>query len=86
MALGDNCASACLTRDHETFGACVRGVRVGYCGIGGNDATRQKKWDADLARYKEARNQGIQPASTERAAVDRALALSDKHGKAYRHE
>lgn len=86
MALGDNCSSSCPTRDHESFGACMRGkaLKIAYCNsASGRDYTEQKRWDANLAAYKEARNQGIQPASTDRAAVDRAVAISDKHGKAY---
>lgn len=89
MALGDNCSSSCLTRDHESFGECLRGksLRVGYCqSASGQDYTQQKKFDADLAFYKSAREQGIQPASTDRTAVERAFRISEKHGKAYRHE
>jgi len=86
MALGDNCSSSCLTRDHASFGECLRGksLRVGYCqSASGQDYTTQKRFDADLAFYKSAREQGIQPSSTSRGAVERAFALSEKHGKAY---
>ena len=84
--LGENCSSSCVSRDHETFGECIRGkgLRVAYCNsAGGSDYTAQKRWDADLDAYKQARAQGIQPASTSRHAVDRAVALSEKTGQAY---
>jgi len=47
------------------------------------DYTAQKKWDADLAYYKDARAQGIQPSGTSRAQTMTALHLSDKAGEAY---
>lgn len=82
---GENCSSSCLTKDHETFGACLRGksLKVAFCGIGGGDASEQKRFDSDLQAYRDARAQGIQPASSDRKAVDRAVALSDAAGKAY---
>lgn len=89
MALGDNCSSSCPTKDHQSFGECLRGkgLKIGYCqSANGHDYTTQKKWDADLAFYKSARAQGIQPSSTSREAVERAFRISEKHGKAYRAE
>ena len=43
----------------------------------------QKKWDKELDLYKQARNQGIQPAGTSTKAIQDALDKSDKAGKAY---
>ena len=80
------CSSGCPTKDHPTLGACLRakGVRVAYCNsAGGQDATAQKKWDRDLAAYKDARSQGIQPATTKRKDVDAAIHMSNKTGTAY---
>lgn len=80
------CSSACVTRDHATMGECLRakGVRVAYAdSANGRDYSKQKKWDADLDAYKEARAQGIQPAGTSREAVDRAVRLSDAAGMAW---
>ena len=45
--------------------------------------TTQKKWDKELDLYKQARNQGIQPAGTSTKAIQDALDKSDKAGKAY---
>lgn len=65
------------------FGCKVRSLRVGYCGQGGQDFTAQKKWDKELALYRSAREQGIQPAGTTTAKVRAALEASDKTGVAY---
>jgi hypothetical protein len=57
---------------------------VGYCrSAAGYDLTRQKKWDKELAEYKRARAQGIQPEGTTTAKVRRAVDISNKAGKAY---
>lgn len=79
------CSSGCPTQDHESFGACMKAKSaiVAYCGQGGQDYSAQKRLDADLAYYKDARQQGIQPASTQRDAVDRAHRLSDAAGSAW---
>ena len=85
MAKGDNCSSACLTRDHDTFGECVRGkgLKVAYCGIGGGDASTQAKWDRALDNYRAARAEGIQPAGTAPYHVQNAVRISNETGKAY---
>ena len=81
-----NCTTGCRTQDHDTYAQCLQSktVRVAYCNsAGGWDATAQKKWDRDLAAYKDARSQGIQPSGTTRQAVDRAVAISNEVGKAW---
>lgn len=81
-----NCTSGCRTQDHDTYAQCLRskGTKVAYANsAGGWDYSTQKKWDRDLAAYKDARAQGIQPSGTDRKAVDRAVALSNEVGKAW---
>ena len=79
------CRTGCPTQDHATWGECARAanLRVAYCGVGGGDATAQKRWDADLALYRSARAQGIQPEGTTRAKVMRAVKASDAAGAAF---
>lgn len=87
MAVGDNCSSSCLTRDHLTFGECVRGksLRIEGCraATGGPDRTRQKAWDAELALFRSAKEQGILPASTQTRDIRAALDASDRTGVAF---
>ena len=45
--------------------------------------TTQKKWDSELAFYKEARAQGVQPEGTSRRAVEKALEASEVLNKPY---
>lgn len=81
-----NCTTGCPTQDCPSYASCLRGksLRVAYCNsAGGQDYTQQKRWDRDLAAYKDARNQGIQPSSTNKDAVERAVAISDTSGIAY---
>lgn len=80
------CTSGCPTPgEHATWGECMRAkaTKVAYCGIGGGDATAQKQWDNNLAAYKDARRQGVQPAGTDRTAVDRAMKISEHTGVAW---
>ena len=42
-----------------------------------------KKWNAELQAYRDARSQGVQPAGTTMKAVKEALDASDKLGAAY---
>lgn len=75
----------CEGEQHATFGACMRAknLRVGYCGQGGGDATRQKHWDRELDAYRDARRQGIQPEGTTMRKIRRALDASDHNGTPY---
>lgn len=79
------CRTGCPTGGHKTWGECARAanLRIAYCGIGGGDATAQKKWDSELEDYRKARAQGIQPEGTTRNKINRAVKLSDTVGAAY---
>lgn len=84
--MGENCSASCGTRDHASWGECVRskGLRVAYCNsAAGRDYTVQKRWDRELTEYKDARAQGIQPAGTTRTKVRAAVEASNRVGKAY---
>lgn len=81
-----SCTTGCPTKDCESYAACLRGksARIAYCNSAtGQDYTAQKRLDKDLAYYKSAREQGIQPSGTTRAQTMTALHLSDKAGEAY---
>ena len=81
-----NCTTGCMTQDHESYAQCLKSksLRVAYCNsANGMDYTAQKNWDRDLAAYKDARAQGIQPSGTSRTAVENAVAISNEVGKAW---
>lgn len=85
--MGEKCSSSCPTRDHDSFGACLRakGVKVAYCNsAGGMDYTAQKNWDRNLADYKDARAEGIQPGQTTPKAIEDARRASDATGTAFK--
>lgn len=48
-----------------------------------NGGMTQKAWDKELNLYKQARAQGIQPDSTRTKDIQKAMDLSNQHGKAY---
>ncbi|MDT0442323.1 hypothetical protein [Streptomyces johnsoniae] len=80
------CTSGCRTKNHESYGDCLKAkaVRTYLASPSkGLDGTRQKRWSADLAAYRDAVRQGIQPDSTNRASVEKAVRRSDETGAAY---
>ena len=84
--MGENCSASCLTRDHATWGECIRGkgLKISWANsAGGMDLTQEKKWQRDLDAYANARKQGIQPAGTSRQQVEDAKILSDQTGTAF---
>lgn len=80
-----NCSSSCKTKDHETWGECVKAKSL-RLSPHVNDAYSkgQKALDADLSAYRSARAQGIQPAGTSRQKVREAVEISERTGTAYR--
>lgn len=65
------------------FGCKVSTLKIGYCGQGGLDYTRQQKWDAELDLYASAVKQGIQPETTKTRGIQAALDWSENTGTAY---
>lgn len=89
MALGDNCRTGCHTRDHQTWGECARGarLRVGWAAsASGLDKSADRAFDRELATYKAAVDEGLQPASTKPESVYEARRISDETGKVYNAE
>lgn len=73
-------------KDFPTYGAYLRSknLNIGYCRSHlGQDYTKQKKWDKELATYRQARSEGIQPKSTRTRDIHDAMTVSDKVGKAF---
>jgi len=65
----------------ECFGCKAKGLQMNT-----GDAGRpvgKKEWEGRLKFYKDARNQGIQPAGTQRLQVEAAYKASETLGKAY---
>jgi hypothetical protein len=65
------------------FGCKARTLQLSTGDAASNKGMSQKKWDKELNLYKDARNQGIQPAGTSTRQVQKAIDDSNKVGKAY---
>lgn len=65
------------------FGCKARTLQLSTGDAAGNKGMPNKKWDAELKAYKDARNQGIQPAGTSMKKIQEAVDKSNKAGKAY---
>lgn len=78
---GSNCSSSCVTKDHESFGACLRAKRLSLSPhVNDGYSTRQRAWDGELDHYAWARSQGVEPEGTTREKVDAALAKAEVDG------
>jgi len=72
--------------DEDCFGCKAKGLQLSPGDAAGNiiaSGTTQKKWDKELAFYKEARAQGVQPEGTNRKAIEKALDASVVLNQAY---
>lgn len=67
-----NCSSGCPTRDHKTWGECVRSKRLNL-NPNLSDTGRQKQWDSELDAYDSARRQGVEPEGTTMTKVNEAM-------------
>lgn len=79
--LGDNCSASCLTKDHATWGECVRdkGLKISWAASAkGLDKTREKKWDKNLDEYQSLVRQGVQPRNTWPSGVKEARDRAEK--------
>jgi len=65
------------------FGCKVSTLEMGVGDANSKVSMSTTKWDAELKAYKDARAQGIQPAGTSMKAVQKAVDISQKTGKAY---
>ena len=71
------------SEDCPCFGCKARTLQLSPGDAAGNKGMPNKKWDAELNAYKNARAQGIQPAGTSMKKIQDAVDKSDKAGKAY---
>lgn len=70
--------------DEDCFGCKAKGLQLNP-----GDAVRDipdKKWTSELQAYRNAREQGMQPAGTTRKHIEEAYSASAELGKAYNSE
>lgn len=78
-------------KEHPQFVEGCFGCKVGTLQLNAGDAHSdriasgwtEKKWDKELALYRSARAQGIQPNTTRTKDIRQALDVSDKTGYAF---
>lgn len=77
-----SCSSNCTTKDHRTFGECLRAKNLQ---LNPNlfDTGASKAWDRELEDFRDAKSQGINPHGTTRAKIDEAVRISNETGVAF---
>jgi hypothetical protein len=75
------CSTSCPTRDHASWGECIRSKGLFVAPIANLNGSRA--WDAELDAYRSARRQGVQPAGTTMKQTTEAMEISQRTGKAF---
>jgi hypothetical protein len=75
-------------RTHPEFVEGCFGCKASTIDLNAGEANSRltmssKKWDKELALYRSARAQGIQPEGTSTAKIRKAIDISNKSGRAY---
>jgi hypothetical protein len=73
-------------RTHPEFVEGCFGCKIGTLELAPGDASKpiaQKKWDGELAAYRAARAEGIQPGGTTWRQINAAREASEKLNKPY---
>ena len=82
-----NCTSSCKTKDHDSYGECLRSNTPMFVGVNptrtGWDQDKVKKDEKEIQSYWDATRQGIEPRSTRKKDIDAAVKLSNDAGKAF---
>ena len=82
-----NCTSSCKTKDHDSYGECMRSNTPMFVGVNptrtGWDQDKVKKDEKEIQSYWDATRQGIEPRSTRKKDIDAAVKLSNDAGKAF---
>ena len=82
-----NCTSSCKTKDHASYGDCLRSNTPMFVGVNptktGWDQDKVKKDEKEIQSYWDATRQGIEPRSTRKKDIDAAVKLSNDAGKAF---
>lgn len=77
------CSSACPTPGvHRSYGECLRSKNL-QIGDLKESHVINKRGEADLQAYADAKRAGIQPSGIDRASVDRAVRISEADGTAF---
>lgn len=75
------CTTACVTQDHDTYGACLRAkaIQIDRFALVGDNQSLEKRKNQTLERYRQLVRSGVQPESPTKAGCDAAeKTLSDK--------
>lgn len=79
-----NCREGCPTKDHATYGECLKAANVTVTAtINSPLQPMYEKTKSDLSAFADARAHGIMPESTTKEKVDQAKAATKALGRPY---
>lgn len=60
-----SCRTGCATKDHGSYGQCLRAASIQIDRHGLQNSGAEKDKERRLGRYEDARRDGLQPKSTQ---------------------
>lgn len=76
------CSSGCRTKDHKSYGACLKSKGIQIEGVEAHDVNRKIR--SDVEEYVDARREGIQPESISLKDTMMARRITEATGVPYR--
>jgi hypothetical protein len=76
------CSSNCRTKNHETWGECVRSKGLQIADVGAHLFNQSRS--NEINQYVKAREAGLQPESVFKKDVDAAWKTTEATGTPYR--
>lgn len=80
------CRTGCPTQNHGSWGECARSANIRTIWVQhtkGLEKSKDDHHERELQRYRDARRQGIQPASTKTKDIIEAEQISQSFGRAF---
>lgn len=76
------CSSTCKTKDHSSWGECVRAKNVTAQWLGGTGPSQseQKAFDRENQRFEDATKAGLSPQGVGHKAIDAAYRAAESKG------
>lgn len=77
---GEHCTSTCTTRDHDSFGECVRAKNVRAMWLGGTGPSMgdQRRFDRTNQDFRKAVADGLSPAGVSDSAIHAAYDAAER--------
>lgn len=77
---GEHCSASCTTRDHKSFGECVKAKNIAAMWTGGSRPSfgEVKRFSRENQAFRDAVKDGLKPQAVSFNAVNRAYDVASR--------